>query len=258
MSWYSSSWSHRAAVTVANTSGTATVDVSFTIPADFDHFWSNVLSSGNDIRMVDGDGKTGLTYNVTSFNKTNRTGTIEVDALALKNAAGMYQIWLYYGNAAASSGTAAVSIASAVTAYIDQGTPARAIVLTQETPGATRPRLSIAKSTADELYQWIDVSNYLEFRRRPYNGHRELDEVYGATIDVQTGGASQASMFETAAQRFVYYRGRSFVLAKFKAGTDATDYVVRVTVRTKRDAGDNTYKVVVGSFLLKVNNVDEA
>ena len=101
MGWYDSAWAKRVAVTVAHSNGLGTPDLSFAIPANWDDFWSNVETTGHDIRITAADGETLLSYDVTSFSKTNRTGTIEVDAAPLGATSLSCLIWMYWQNSSA-------------------------------------------------------------------------------------------------------------------------------------------------------------
>lgn len=59
MSWYSSNWRYRASISVDNTAGAGgAIDITASIPTNWDEFWDNVLSTGNDVRVTDADGET--------------------------------------------------------------------------------------------------------------------------------------------------------------------------------------------------------
>ena len=118
MSWYSSNWSHRQAIVIDNLTGAGTIDVTASLPADFDPFWDNVLVSGNDIRVTLADGKTLATYDVDAFNAVNRAGIIEVDNLTATSSDAMLVLWLYWGNPAASSATTTFTPSAPKTGYI--------------------------------------------------------------------------------------------------------------------------------------------
>jgi len=259
VSWYDKSWSRRAAVTVDNTGAAATVDVEFTVPTDWDDFWDNVIAAnGNDIRMVASDGRTLLNYNFTGWSQANRTATIQVDALALSATAGMYLIWLYWGNASAASATVAVAITSPVAAYVDLGVPSQhRLRAVPERAFAARPRNSIAKTTTEEMYVWWDVDDLLEKRRTKTNGSLRLEEPYSVGHKITTGGTEDTTMKSTTAQRFVEHRRRMWVKALTKGGTDGTDYTDELTITTRLVQGTN-YRILNPRALLTVRNVDEA
>ena len=118
MSWFNANWGYRQAIVVDNLGGASTIDVTATIPADFDPFWQNVLANGFDIRVTLADGKTLATFDVDSFNQTNRTGTIEIDNASAADSDAMLVFWLYWGNAAAANAATTFTPSSAKTGHI--------------------------------------------------------------------------------------------------------------------------------------------
>ncbi len=269
MSWYSGKletpavtddWLFRVAVTIPNAAALATVDVEFAVPKDWDHFWDNVKAAGADIRFTDGDGRTLVLFDLVGFNASTRTLTVQLPAVVLKAVAGMFTIWMYYGCAAATTQTTAQVVATPVTAYIEVGEPTdRILALQPEAPGATRPRVTVAKTTTEELFLWLDVTKLLTKRpaSRLYAGHRDLEEVWSAVVTVTLAGAAQAAMVVMTDQRFRYHRGRTYVRARIKGGTTATTYTGAVSIRTKVASGDNVHQVREGRFLISVNDASE-
>jgi len=265
MSWHRSTtagaFSYRLPITIDNSGAAATVDSSFdlsTLKLD-DHFWGNVLSSGYDLVPTLADGDTLIAFELVSFNATTRTGTLELDAIALQATAGMYVIWLYYGNPSATNLSSAFVPAGPVAAYADRAVPGPEVIrFRPESAGALNPRNRIVKAASEERFVFFDVTDYLALRQVETSGtRRAFEEVFGAVFDVQVGGASQAAMFSATAQRFIYHRGRTYIRAKFQAGTSGTEYVVIMKLWTRVGASAN-HQIIEARAMLYVQNVTEA
>lgn len=265
MSWHRSTtagaFSYRRAVTIENSGAAGTVDSSLdlsTLALD-EHFWGNVLTSGYDIVPTLADGNTLIPFELSGFSKTNRTGTLELDNITLQATAGMYVIWLYFGNPDATNLSSAFVPASPVNAYVDMAVPGPEIIrFRPEAAGATNPRYRIVKAASEERFVWFDVTDFLSRRQAESGGTRSaFEEVFGATFDVQVGGASQAAMFSATAQRFVYHRGRTYIRAKFQAGTSGTEYVIIMKLWTRVSSSAN-HQTLEARVMLFVQNVSEA
>ena len=72
-------------VTIDGSGATAgTHDFEVTIPADWDDFWDNIRSDGNDIVLTDADGKSILNFQFKSgFNLPNRSLTLQAENINL-------------------------------------------------------------------------------------------------------------------------------------------------------------------------------
>ena len=119
---------YRLPVTVeATAGGTVNLTVSLAGINDLDLFWSNVQTDGYDIRLVSSDGKTIIAptaWDIQSFSKSSRTGTIRVQGLAV--AAGMDLLWLVWGKPAGDASSAWVGSptpSSPKTTYIHRADP---------------------------------------------------------------------------------------------------------------------------------------
>ena len=260
MSWYSSNWPSRAAITIDNSGASGTVDVQFTIPTDLEPFWTDVLASGADIRITAYDGVTLLAYEVAAgFSKTTRTCTIKINDYALTATAGTYSAWLYWGYASASSASAAQVLAAPVSADICRTWPSPPwiVPVRAEPVSAVRPRFKMSKKSSESVYVWWDITEILERRTARYNGSDRLEECYRASMDVTTGGDSQAAMFDQTKQLFVEVGGRMYVGCLLKAGADGTDYTLVLTIGTRKDTTGDSRKLQARAWL-QVRDVDEA
>ena len=100
MSWYNGSFNRRQSVAIDGSAATAgAFDVVIHIPSDWDSFWDNIRSDGNDIVVTNSDGTSIMNFQFrTGFNISNRNVSLQVQyyALAASNTTGT--IWLYWNN----------------------------------------------------------------------------------------------------------------------------------------------------------------
>ena len=239
MSWMDKDWTHRAAVSVDNTASSATQeDVTITLPSEWPEFWGNVKSAGEDVRVTDSDGVTLETYQLVSFNSTTRTGSIEVDDVALVDIDGSsaavagVQLWIYWGNSAASAAAGSFTAAgTAKTGTIQVGTPGsgsqRVVMARPETPGSTNPRTEVHKAASETIHLWWNLSGGLASRHIPSQGSRAFEEIHNVSYDVETGGNPVPSMVDATSIRMV---GPGWVRTTIKAGASGTNYVAILAV----------------------------
>lgn len=257
MSWYNSAWQFRRAITIDNSAAAAAPDVSFDLPTDDDHFWANVQSDGDDVRVTNSAGRTLLTYDVATWNQANRTGTVRIDAPALEATAGMYLAWVYYGNSAAATGAGVPVIAAPVTAYIDLGAPtARRILVRPEAPGATVARAVVQKTASEGVFVWWDITDELEPRNRQFAGRNRYEEPFYCSFRVTLAGAAQAGMVSATAQRFVEIGNRVWVRTFVQAGTTGVTYTAELTVVTRPSTSN--YRTINPRARLIVEDVNES
>lgn len=261
--WYTNAanpswaWSRRIPIAVDLTGGaTGAQDVNIALPADWDDFWENVRSSGEDIRVTDADGITLLTIDLNGFSKSNRTGTIEIDNWTPPGTGSRIPlIWLYWGESSATTVVSSFAPAGALTAYVELGAPGgpRHLFLSSEPLGATRPDGAIAKRSGETVHVWLCVAALMGPRLKDQADRSLYEGISYVTYDVQTGGASQAAMVTAASPRFVEDEQlRVWVRLEVKAGSDNTDYTALLTVRTTEG------QTLVGTWLVRVRDTDEA
>jgi hypothetical protein len=231
VSWYNSSWPHRAAISVDNTAGaTGSADVTVAIPIDFDLFWNNVLASGNDVRVTTADGITLATYDLAAgFDTSTRSGTIELDNVSLTSGK-MHVFWLYWGYASASDARSAVTPSSPKTGYIEVGAPIEHLVRAlPERPGETRPRVDVSKGSGETTRVYFDFGSSLARRVEPYQSHLLYEEISQVSYQVIAAGTPDPSLVTAANTRIVH---PAIVGVELKDGSSGTDYTVVVTVVT--------------------------
>lgn len=255
MGWYREagaySWRRRASVSVDNIAGGAgAIDITFSLPAAWDEFWTEIDTSGNELRVVDADGVTKLVYSVATWDKTARTGVVSVDGYTAP-AAGMLQIFVYWNASGAAAGTAATVIAAAKTGVIETCGPAGPDLVRADLarPNESRPRKQIAKGTDETRDVWIDLGPQLPQRVRPTAEHLECDEIDYATYTVTLAGAAQGGMVSTGSTRL--YAGR-YMKVRILAGADAADYTLVPLVRTVEGL------ILAPRAWIRVRDLDEA
>ena len=99
-----SGWNYRSAVTIDNTSGgeLTNYQVKVDLTSSYDGFWSRCREDGADVRFVDSDNTTILTYHQLSFDYTDKTASYWVK-LPRIGAGEVRTIYLYYGRSDASA-----------------------------------------------------------------------------------------------------------------------------------------------------------
>jgi len=97
-------WPYREAVTAANSGATALTNYQMRIALDKTHtgFWSHVKNDGSDIRFIDSDNTTAISYWLESFDYANKTAAVHIKIPSI-SASSSKSIYLYYGNAAATT-----------------------------------------------------------------------------------------------------------------------------------------------------------
>ena len=254
MSWYDEAWARRRSISIDNTGGAGgAIDAEIVVPKDWDELWDNCnQTDARDVRICAADGFTLLSYNIEGFVLATRTLEIEIDGYTA-TAAGMLQVWIYWDNAAATDAAAGAFVpAAAKTGYIDVGGVRGLVTVAKpERFKDLRPRTTLSKATDDTIHHTFDLGGEMELRPfyAPYSKHLEMEEVDYVNYVVETAGGAQASMITAAKTRIVAGR---FVHVDLKAGSDATDYTVVLTVVTT-EGRTLTYRA-----WLAVRDVDEA
>lgn len=260
-------WDFRIPIAVDNTGSAATVDVVAPIPEDLDHFWDEIDSSGDEIRVTSADGITPQTYQWSGFNKTNKTGDIEIDNLTADSSnATTILVWLYYGNTgAASTASSFTAATSAVDGHIHSGKPAQYIASGAPIKqGLTQPENPLQKNTTDEVLVWIEMRAMLEGRRRKSGESLLWEEVHRVQVQVlNNAGADQSSLYTADRTRFVETPNGFYVGVYVKAGTTATNYTIAPKIWTYApestiDAGSlgaGVYRILQPRVFLSVRDV---
>jgi hypothetical protein len=230
VSWHLSTHTKRASVTAFNSGTAGNYDVTVAPAADFEEFWSAVMSSGYDVRFYSADG-TALAYNRGTWTYASRAASFRVAALPSSAQNQAVQFFMYWGASTSDGSTAASSgnlISSSAILYA--ATPAQVINAGPQPVGATSPAVTITKSTGDTILLWWDVASLLWLREMRYNGFLAYEEVqYVNDVLVTTGGSTQASMVTESATKV---KDGRYVVTQHQAGTTGTSYTISLDVQT--------------------------
>ena len=243
---------YRVPVTLPGTGGSADWDIS--LPATFGHFWDQIDASGYELRITDADGVTILAHQLSSFNRTNRTGSVQLDAYTTGSSA-VNVVWLYYGISGASNAGSVLTITSAQTGYIDEAAALGPILVPDlEVAGANAPRAKVQKTSTDEAWIYLDFSGLLTPRAVPSDSLPPVwEELKQISYGIYSGASAQAGMVDATKTRVL---GRNVVRFLAKAGTSGTDYTLRVTWISAFPSGQ-TGQTRQGRVLLKVKDLTE-
>lgn len=233
-------------------------DVTITVPADDELFWTTVTATGVDIRLCSADGKTTLTWQFNpAFNSSTRVCTLEVDNAAPHTITSMAVLWLYWGNTTVTTGAGAFVYAASKTGRSLVGELSRQIPhrfdWSPDAPGATKASPVIVKQATETILVAIRYRSTLAVREKPYAAGWELEEPYSFDYAVYDGASAQAGMIDATAIRL----DEEYVYVIVKAGTTATDYTLRVTMVTNPGSNTGLGRTLTWSATVRVRTLTE-
>lgn len=261
MSWYSTNFKKRIAFTVEDSGGLDQMEIDLAEHKTLDDFWDNIDASGEELRMVDPSGLVELDYQLISFSKANRTGTIRVEGFDFSSN-NQTMIWLYHDTvSAAGDGSTTVSSSNPGPGYAYTGRPNRIVRNFTQRPGSTRPRSSISKGSDESIVVWFDLTDLLIRSVRPYNNRTIWEEPAGVKAQIfNSAGAAQSAMIDKTRTLFVALRDRVAVTFWITGGTDGDDYTIAPEIYTVDgdnvyNLGGQVYRTLVPRVGLSVNDV---
>lgn len=246
---------YRRAVSVDSSASAAAADAAFTLPPVLSEFWDAIDASGNELRVTDADGFTLLTYQLSGFSKTNRTGTVQLDNISA-GVASVQQVWLYYGMSGAASAAGSFVYSASKAAVLYPGAPLddpRPIRWSPQRPGDTRPRESRSKSADEVIWLQFDFGPALQMLDSPGDGQAQFEELDEVTYAVTLAGATQSGMVSASSVR---YLGGGLVQVVVQGGASGSSYTVEVTARTTYPT-QQTGRTLEARALLVVQDVSE-
>ena len=231
MSWYDENYKRRIPIIVDGSGHTgANAQVVFNVPDDFDDFWENIRSDGNDIIVTDKSGDTKVTFEKQLVFST-RTLSIKVFQITTSEESSMHIIYLYWDFAAETTdhGTS-VTIVSALNGYIYLGAPFGNIVNTRGRAGlSTVPTTILQKDPDEEIDVWFPVSQLLAPRSLPFNERLDFKGISSTKVEVlDSTPTNQTAMYILADTRAI----NGWLRYRIKAGSANTNYVIRSIVVT--------------------------
>ena len=232
MAWYDDAYAYRVPIVVDDRTGTGSRDVTVTVPPTLAEFWSGIQADGDDIRLTLDDGVTLVTYQWASFTYSTRTGVIEVDGATAPQAA-MCVLWLYWGNASATSGAGSFTASSARTGHITATVPGPSVPILQGLASGQRPPSVWVGATGESRRVWWDLTGILSPLRAPSEGQTAGQEVQAVIADAQDAGAGASSLWVAGSERVIVTPdGRTLAGYIATGGADGGRYTDRLKVWT--------------------------
>ncbi len=255
MSWFNSNWTRRAPITVNGSAVAAgSKDVTIVLPSDWDEFWDNVQSSGDDVRVCDADGRTALTYDLAGFNSATKTGTVEVDNWTMSQSNEMHVLWIYWDYPSATDSKTPFTPSAALAGDVTPERPGFPTFRARpQKSGATTVVDTVSKTTLETIFVWLELPDMVR-RCGNFNNRDSWEEVESINVTVERGDSEEASLFDETDTRMVEcaIRGfRQFIRVAIKGGTATNNYVCIVTITTDQR------RVIDRRFQIKVNDAAE-
>lgn len=252
-------WSYRMPIVINNaTEPPGAADVTFTIPTNWDYFWNNLgQADGDDIAITSADGETELTWQFNpALNVSTRAATIEIDNAAPATAAADgVVLWLYWGNATIGTRAGSFVYAAAQTAYALTSSYAYDIRFnwTREPPNQNKARPAFQKAADEQVVVAVAYRDVLSKRATLYGGGIEDEEPYYFTYAVYDDTSAQAAMIDATAIR----ADNDYVYLLVKAGTNGTEYTLRLTMVTTSKSNTGLARTLIFSATVRVKNPTE-
>lgn len=255
MGWYHENWSFRVPLTFANNTvsnqnltGSATPEGQFTIPTTAGHFWTNTLSTLNDVRITAADGVTELdwAFHGGSPSQANRTATIQIDETN-HNVSTLYGssasnasvgAWLYYGNDVtnqlASNANNSINITTTPkVVHFPVGAASATIgtyTVRSATPGVDQlyPNAEFRKQIADDTYIFWDLSGAMMGLNLPDRNRFLNEEIAYCTVSISDQDGADTTSSMTDLNKITILENH-FVRMPIKAGTHEKRYFITAT-----------------------------
>jgi hypothetical protein len=232
MAWYDDAYARRVPIVVDDRAGSGSRDVTAAVPSTLSELWDTIQADGDDIRVTLDDGVTPVTYQWSGFSYANRTGSVQVDNATAPQAA-MNVLWLYFGNAAATSGAGSFTASSARTGHIVATVPGPSVPILQGLAAGQRPPSVWVGATGESRRIWWDLTGILSPLRAPSEGQTSGQEVQAVIADAQDSGAGASSLWVAGSERVIVTPdGRTLAGYIATGGADGGRYTDRLKVWT--------------------------
>ena len=225
-------WPYRYPVSFWTSTNAGAKDGVFTVQPSFGGFWEKLDAPGYELRVTNETGDMLLAYNRSAYTYATRSITIQVNDIPV--AAGTTKlIWLYWGQDGAADGDTDPTITAPISGVVTNLLPTAPMVsFRPERPASTVPAQSVTKSIAEVQDVWWNLSGLLSRAASPDGGYTEAEEVDAVSFAVFDADSSQAGMFEANQTAFAELKGVLYVRTRWKAGSAAGIYTLRLTVTT--------------------------
>lgn len=248
MSWYNSDFKRRLPLVIdTSTTAKGTIEFSFVVPEDYDDFWNNVRTDGFDVVLADKNGEA-FTFQRFTWNATTRSSLFRVAGFSMTEGNVMHVIYIYWDNPDQSTDlSSSVTTTTPKTTFAYLGAPFGNVVNFQTRSGlSTVPTTIFQKDPDEKIDIWFPISQLLAPRALPYNERLDFKGLDYIDVNVLDSlDANQTAMYALGETRII----SGWVRARIQAGSDNTDYVVRIKVFTS----DN--EVFILSCLLQVRKL---
>ena len=248
--WADSSFTYRIPISIPIfTGGGATnVDVQVSVNPDWDAFWDNIKSNFFDIKIYTANGESAISYQRQSgANYAGRTLVLELDNVAVDDQSSTSLVYLYWGDASASSDpTTAFTVSSPKDGYIWIGRPVRIVKPLLNNAGRTEPETVFTKEEGDKIDIWFDMRALLASYIDPFNGklgYEAIKRTQPKSLD--SSGTDSTGRYSSDDTYFL----NGYASIRAIGGSSGTDYAVGLDVYT---TNGQTIKV---RCLLKVQNL---
>lgn len=234
MTWYNKDYRRRQIVGVDCTGGTgttATVDVEFEVPSDWDDFWDNIRSDFKDVVVTDMFGEEVSFARKSGANYSNRVLVLQVDGLSIKNDDSIQVLYVYFYNPDETvDSSTSVTITSAKTGHIMLSAPHTRVVQAGGSSSALDvPLQSFIKSSNEEIHVFWVLGNNLAKRLTPYNERNDEEGIEHVQVySYDSSGTNATERYDERETRL----GNGFVRTTYKAGSSGTDYAIAIEVKT--------------------------
>ena len=228
--WFDANYKRRVPVTIDVTagSGTVTEDVSFTVPSDFDEFWTTIRSDGKDIVLCDKNGIK-VDFKKNTFDYANRTAQIQGNDISLVGSR-QNVMWLYFNYSSETTDhTTAFTASSPKVGSIHLGGPSGQNIIgpLQSKSVINSPITTITKDPTDQIDVWFSTAGLFEKRIYPANKRNILaGPSYFEVESLDSSGTNSTDRYDYSLLRYV----QGWVRVRAKSGTTDTDYVLRCIV----------------------------
>ena len=271
MAWLDENWLYRTPLTFANHSGVNAPEGQITIPKSMGKFWSNVLSSFNDVRITAADGVTLLdwAFHGGTPSQANRTCTIQIDdtdhnvASLYGNAVASASVgaFLYWGNSTnglASNANNSINITTTPkTVHAEVADPTSSatnfnLKCYMPSPDQLYPTHRIRKQVNDNVRIYWDLSNCVsKLKRHNQHSMRNEEIAYVQAVIYDQDGADTTSAMTVLNSITI---GENYVVQMpIQAGTHEKRYIIIMTFGLVDEAGG--LRVLDQRATLLVNNL---
>lgn len=228
--WFDRNFSRRFPVAIDGSATVAgSVDATIALTGLAAEFWATIQADGDDVRVCDAAGTTGIDYDLESFNDSAKTVTIKLDNLTHHTTNTITVVWIYFGDADADNLEDGITTSSPLTGYTLFTGPGAEPVYDLGSPvGATTPTQRRQKRSTESLFLWFRVGPFGELAY-PYE-ESGLPPEGPQSLSVSAPLAVTA--LTSAIRLFQAANGEIFARVTVSGGVSANDYDIVLTVIT--------------------------